>query len=148
MPWRPCRRIARWPRLPPPESSRHGGHARARPRTEQEDEELRDGIELGLTLDELSESMELPTEVLAARLAGLGLEAGKEPPSPLTDVGTPHEWASSRVLSQASTCARDVRRTTGGPPASDAQAAIVSRFPAKDRKCHAMIESREKVWRQ
>jgi len=36
-----------------------------------------DGIELGLTLDELSESMELPTEVLAARLAGLGLEAGK-----------------------------------------------------------------------
>ena len=45
--------------------------------TEQEDEELRDGIELGLTLDELSESMELPTEVLAARLAGLGLEAGK-----------------------------------------------------------------------
>ncbi|HQA14359.1 MAG TPA: ATP-dependent DNA helicase [Ornithinibacter sp.] len=61
---------------PPPESSRTAvthGHAW----TEQEDEELRDGIELGLTLDELSESMELPTEVLAARLAGLGLEAGK-----------------------------------------------------------------------
>ena len=60
---------------PPPESSRTAvthGHAW----TEQEDEELRDGIELGLTLDELAESMELPVDAVTARLAGLGLEAG------------------------------------------------------------------------
>ena len=63
---------------PPPESSRTAvthGHAW----TEQEDEELRDGIELGLTLDELAESMELPVEAVSARLAGLGLEAGNGP---------------------------------------------------------------------
>ena len=63
---------------PPPESSRTAvtqGHAW----TTQEDEELRDGVELGLSLDELSESMELPREVVAARLAGLGLEAGRGP---------------------------------------------------------------------
>ena len=63
---------------PPPESSRTAvthGHAW----TEQEDEELRDGIELGLTLDELAESMELPVDAVTARLAGLGLEAGTGP---------------------------------------------------------------------
>ncbi len=63
---------------PPPESSRTAvtqGHAW----TTQEDEELRDGAELGLSLDELSESMELPREVVEARLAGLGLEAGRGP---------------------------------------------------------------------
>ncbi len=63
---------------PPPESSRTAvthGHAW----TEQEDEELRDGIELGLTLDELAESMELPVEAVSARLGGLGLEAGAGP---------------------------------------------------------------------
>jgi len=63
---------------PPPDSARTAvthGHAW----TEQEDEELRDGIELGLTLDELSESMELPVEAVSARLGGLGLEAGAGP---------------------------------------------------------------------
>jgi ATP-dependent DNA helicase DinG len=63
---------------PPPQSSRTAvthGHAW----TEQEDEELRDGIELGLTLDELAESMELAVDSVAARLAGLGLEAGGGP---------------------------------------------------------------------
>lgn len=44
--------------------------------TEQEDEELRDGVELGLDLEELSESLELPSEVIAARLEGLDLKAG------------------------------------------------------------------------
>ncbi|KGN39079.1 ATP-dependent DNA helicase [Knoellia subterranea] len=44
--------------------------------SEQEDEELRDGVELGLDLEELSESLELPKDVIAARLEGLGLEAG------------------------------------------------------------------------
>ena len=47
--------------------------------SEQEDEELRDGIELGLTLDELAESMELPVEAVSARLEGLGLRAGTGP---------------------------------------------------------------------
>jgi ATP-dependent DNA helicase DinG len=63
---------------PPPESSRTAvtqGHAW----TTQEDEELRDGVELGLSLDELAESMELPGEVVQARLKGLGLEAGRGP---------------------------------------------------------------------
>ena len=63
---------------PPPESSRTAvthGHAW----TEQEDEELRDGVEIGLSLEELAESMELPADAVAARLAGLGLQAGVGP---------------------------------------------------------------------
>lgn len=63
---------------PPPPSSRTAvteGHAW----TAQEDEELRDGVELGLSLGELAESMELPPSAVEARLAGLGLEAGKGP---------------------------------------------------------------------
>jgi ATP-dependent DNA helicase DinG len=63
---------------PPPDSSRTAvtrGHAW----TEQEDEELRDGIELGLTVDELAESMKLPADAVSARLAGLGLAAGSGP---------------------------------------------------------------------
>jgi len=44
--------------------------------TDEEDEELRDGVELGLSVDELSESLEMPADVIAARLAGLGLEVG------------------------------------------------------------------------
>jgi ATP-dependent DNA helicase DinG len=63
---------------PPPEASRTAvtqGHAWS----EQEDEELRDGVELGLTAEELAESMELPPEVVWARLDGLGLEAGRGP---------------------------------------------------------------------
>ena len=63
---------------PPPESARTAvtrGHAW----TAQEDEELRDGVELGLTAEELAESMELPGEVVRARLDGLGLEPGHGP---------------------------------------------------------------------
>lgn len=63
---------------PPPESARTAvtrGHAW----TAQEDEELRDGVELGLTAEELAESMELPGEVVRARLEGLGLEPGHGP---------------------------------------------------------------------
>ncbi|NHA67831.1 ATP-dependent DNA helicase [Phycicoccus sp. CMS6Z-2] len=62
---------------PPPESARTAvtqGHAWSA----QEDEELRDGVGLGLTLEELAESMELPPDVVAARLDGLGLEAGAD----------------------------------------------------------------------
>ena len=58
---------------PPADSSRTAvtqGHAW----TPESDEELRDGVELGLSLAELAESLELPEDVVAARLAGLGLE--------------------------------------------------------------------------
>ncbi|GAB3079320.1 ATP-dependent DNA helicase [Pedococcus soli] len=44
--------------------------------TPESDEELRDGVELGLDLAELAESLELPEDVIAARLKGLGLETG------------------------------------------------------------------------
>ncbi|GGL26492.1 ATP-dependent DNA helicase [Phycicoccus endophyticus] len=44
-----------------------------------EDEELRDGVALGLTSEELAESMELPLDVVRARLDGLGLQAGTGP---------------------------------------------------------------------
>jgi ATP-dependent DNA helicase DinG len=63
---------------PPAESTRTavtGGHAW----TAEADEELRDGVELGLTVAELSESLELPVELVAARLAGLGLEVSEAP---------------------------------------------------------------------
>ena len=63
---------------PPPDSPRTAvthGHAW----TADLDEELRDGVELGLSVEELAESMELPGEVVRARLTGLGLEAGRGP---------------------------------------------------------------------
>jgi ATP-dependent DNA helicase DinG len=63
---------------PPPDSPRTAvthGHAW----TAELDEELRDGVELGLSVEELAESMELPGEVVEARLGGLGLEAGRGP---------------------------------------------------------------------
>jgi ATP-dependent DNA helicase DinG len=58
---------------PPAESARTavtGGQAW----TAEGDEELRDGVELGLSLEELAESLELPVEAVAARAKGLGLE--------------------------------------------------------------------------
>jgi ATP-dependent DNA helicase DinG len=63
---------------PPPDSARTAvthGHAWS----VQEDEELRDGVELGLTVDELAESMDLSSDAVQARLDGLGLEAGPGP---------------------------------------------------------------------
>jgi ATP-dependent DNA helicase DinG len=60
---------------PPPAPSARtavtGGHAW----TADADEELRDGVELGLSVEELAESLELPPDVVAARLKGLGLDA-------------------------------------------------------------------------
>ena len=47
--------------------------------TADADEELRDGVELGLSVEELAESLELPQDVIAARLRGLGLEATGAP---------------------------------------------------------------------
>jgi ATP-dependent DNA helicase DinG len=49
--------------------------ATAGPWTAETDEELRDGVELGLSVPELAESLELPADVVGARLAELGLEA-------------------------------------------------------------------------
>ncbi|MFQ6172723.1 ATP-dependent DNA helicase [Oryzobacter sp. R7] len=63
---------------PPPESSRTAV-TQGESWTAQDDEELRDGIELGLTVDELAESMERAPDAVAARLAGLGLEPGQGP---------------------------------------------------------------------
>jgi ATP-dependent DNA helicase DinG len=63
---------------PPAESARTAvtaGHAW----TAEADEELRDGVELGLTVEELSESLELPEAVVEARLRGLGLELSPAP---------------------------------------------------------------------
>ena len=49
------------------------------PWTEQDDEELRDGVEMGLSLAELAESLELAPEVVQARLHGLALEVTAAP---------------------------------------------------------------------
>ena len=47
--------------------------------TPAEDEELREGVELGLTLDELASHLDLLDEVVAARLAMLDLVASDAP---------------------------------------------------------------------
>jgi ATP-dependent DNA helicase DinG len=44
--------------------------------TVQQDEELRDGVDLGCTVEELAEQLDLDAELVAARLTGLGLTAG------------------------------------------------------------------------
>jgi ATP-dependent DNA helicase DinG len=44
--------------------------------TAQQDEELRDGVDLGCTVEELAEQLALDAELVAARLTGLGLTAG------------------------------------------------------------------------
>ncbi|WP_270887682.1 ATP-dependent DNA helicase [Pedococcus sp. 5OH_020] len=62
---------------PPAESARTAvtqGHAW----TPESDEELRDGVELGLSLEELAESLEVPAQVVAARVSGLGLQVSAE----------------------------------------------------------------------
>ncbi|WP_035934288.1 ATP-dependent DNA helicase [Knoellia aerolata] len=61
---------------PPPAPAARTAVTQGHAWTAEEDEELRDGVELGLDLEELSESLELPSEVIAARLEGLGLEPG------------------------------------------------------------------------
>ena len=49
-----------------------GGHAW----TGEQDAELRDAVEAGIDLDDLSDHLELPAETVAARLEQLGLELG------------------------------------------------------------------------
>ncbi|MGL5863585.1 MAG: ATP-dependent DNA helicase, partial [Phycicoccus sp.] len=47
--------------------------------TGEADDELRDGVELGLTVEELAESLELSEDVVADRLETLGMQAGQGP---------------------------------------------------------------------
>jgi ATP-dependent DNA helicase DinG len=44
--------------------------------TEEADEELREGVALGLSVAEIADHVDRPADVVAARLKGLGLEAG------------------------------------------------------------------------
>ena len=60
---------------PPPAESARTAVTQGHSWTAETDEELRDGVELGLSLEELAVSLELPEGVVAARLRGLGLEA-------------------------------------------------------------------------
>jgi ATP-dependent DNA helicase DinG len=48
--------------------------------TSEQDTELREGIDLGLTLDELAEHLELEDDVILARLSLFGLELSDSPP--------------------------------------------------------------------
>ena len=47
--------------------------------TSEQDEELREGVELGLTLDEMTEHLELEADVILARLKLFGLELSDSP---------------------------------------------------------------------
>jgi ATP-dependent DNA helicase DinG len=47
--------------------------------TSTEDDELREGVDLGLTLDELASHLDLDTDVVAARLTLLSLELSEAP---------------------------------------------------------------------
>jgi ATP-dependent DNA helicase DinG len=47
--------------------------------TSEQDTELREGVELGLTLDELADHLELDDDVIIARLNLLGLELSGSP---------------------------------------------------------------------
>ncbi len=64
---------------PPPAPSSRTAVTQGHAWSEEADEELRDGVELGLTLTELAESLELPEAVVRARLDGLGLAAAAAP---------------------------------------------------------------------
>ncbi len=60
---------------PPDRAAPAAVPAQASTWSEQSDEELRDGVDLGLTLGELAESLERSPDAVAARLSALGLEA-------------------------------------------------------------------------
>jgi ATP-dependent DNA helicase DinG len=64
---------------PPPAIAARTAVTQGHSWTADADEELRDGVELGLSLEELAESLELPEDVIAARLRGLGLEVTGAP---------------------------------------------------------------------
>ncbi|HET8602174.1 MAG TPA: ATP-dependent DNA helicase [Segeticoccus sp.] len=58
-----------------PRTAVTGGHAW----TDEEDEQLRDGVEVGCTLEELADHLELAPDVITARMTLLGLELGDAP---------------------------------------------------------------------
>ncbi len=58
---------------PPPTASARTAVTQGHAWTDQEDEELRDGVDLGLSVGELAESLELAETVVEARVRGLGL---------------------------------------------------------------------------
>jgi ATP-dependent DNA helicase DinG len=64
---------------PPAATASRTAVTQGHPWSAESDEELRDGVELGLTVAELAESLELPEPVVQARLDGLGLAAGQPP---------------------------------------------------------------------
>lgn len=55
-----------------PRTAVTGGHAW----TDEQDEELRDGVESGIALEELCEHLELAPDLVTARMHQLGLEVG------------------------------------------------------------------------
>jgi ATP-dependent DNA helicase DinG len=46
--------------------------------TAEQDEELRDGVEIGCTIAELAEQLDLAVDLVTARLSGLGLTAAAD----------------------------------------------------------------------
>ena len=64
---------------PPVARSARTAVTQGRAWTSAEDEELREGVDIGLTLDELASHLDLLTDVLAARLTLLGLEVSEAP---------------------------------------------------------------------
>ena len=64
---------------PPVAPSARTAVTQGRAWTSAEDEELHEGVDIGLTLDELASHLDLLTDVVAARLTLLGLEASDAP---------------------------------------------------------------------
>jgi ATP-dependent DNA helicase DinG len=64
---------------PPVARSARTAVTQGRAWTSAEDEELHEGVDIGLTLDELASHLDLLTDVVAARLTLLGLEASDAP---------------------------------------------------------------------
>ncbi|MBP6995040.1 MAG: ATP-dependent DNA helicase [Phycicoccus sp.] len=63
---------------PPVASSSRTAVVQGHAWTTEQDEELRDGIEVGATLDEIADQLELPPEIVAARLLALDLHLTAE----------------------------------------------------------------------
>ncbi len=73
---RPARPVAE---PPPAAAGSRTAVTQGHPWSPEADEELRDGVELGLTVAELAESLEVPEALVRARLDGLGLEVSSSP---------------------------------------------------------------------
>jgi ATP-dependent DNA helicase DinG len=64
---------------PPVAGSARTAVTQGHPWSSEQDSELREGVELGLTLGELADHLELEHDVIIARLNLLGLELADEP---------------------------------------------------------------------